>query len=594
MSQQSKLCGHCFLSQINEGICGACGTPVPPSALAASIVLPVGTLLDHRYLVGYPLGAPGGFGIAYRCWEDDLRRVVVIKELFPADLVTRYPNSPQVQIMNEGAATHFRTQRDLFLDEARKVAQLEEVDSVVRVLRFFPENNTAYFVMPFVEGEPLSTRVDERGRLSLDAALALFWPLAEGLAGVHRQGILHRDIKPENIIIKKDGQPVLIDFGNAISLNSLLGAPSGGFHAVSPHFSAPEQHGNQRARMGPHTDVYALCGLLYYAVSGQRPTDVKDRNSTADAIVPLRRLVPDLPDIFVQTVERGLSLEESQRPASVEALLDALAPLRPAAFHWIQALPDNPFGARMRSIHQAMQSGRHFPLQWNVQAGIFQWFWLFSQRLPAAATGIAALVLLAAALGMVTRTLWLALFMGVIITGVLCAAFSDSLLYRRVATLGSSLHGGVGQDGRAMAESLLSRTGRPHPGWMMVGLAVPMLLLGFGVLRESYEKGVREQVALAIALPGLRQQFEEYFQTRGVVPPSLADLGYEFTPDNEIKSAQIVAGDLHLTLALPAVLAHKIILHSQRGDSAGPRIIWACEVTDLPAAFTPDGCQHSH
>lgn len=583
MSQPNRLCGYCFLSQAENGVCAACGTAVPPAA--ATVTLPVGTWLDHRYLVGYSLGAPGGFGIAYRCWEDDLRRVVVIKELFPADLVTRYPGNPQVEILNPGAAAHFRTQRDLFLDEARRVAQLEEVDSVVRVLRFFPENNTAYFVMPFIEGEPLSKRVDDGGRLSLDAALALFWPLAEGLAGVHRQGILHRDIKPENILVKKSGQPVLIDFGNAVSLASLQGARSGGFYAVSAYFSAPEQDGNQLARMGPHTDVYALCGLLYYAVSGQRPADSKARKSGAATLLALQDLVPGLPGIFVQIVEQGLSLEESRRPASVEALLDALAALRPAAFHWLQALPGNAFGARMRGIHQAIQSGRNFPIQWNLQAGLFQWFWLFSQRLPAAATGIAALVLLAAVLGMATQSLWFALSGALAGTGLLCAAFADLLLYRRVATLGDGSQGN-----RAMAQHLLSQAGVAHPGWMMAGLAVPVLLLGFGIIRENYEKGVRDQVAMAIALPGLRQQFEHYFETHGTVPLSLADLDYEFIADNEIRSAQIIAGDLHLTLALPAVAAHKIILHSQRGQQAGG-VVWVCESTDLPVVFTPADCR---
>lgn len=583
MSQRYALCGHCFLSQVHDGACAACGTPVPP----ASVALPVGTWLDNRYLVGYPLGAPGGFGIAYRCWEDDLRRVVVIKELFPADLVTRYPGNPAVQIMNPGAAAHFRTQRDLFLDEARKVAQLEEVDSVVRVLRFFPENNTAYFVMPFIEGEPLSKRVDDGERLSLDAALALFWPLAEGLAGVHRQGILHRDIKPENILVKKSGQPVLIDFGNAVSLASLQGARSGGFHAVSAYFSAPEQDGNQLTRMGPHTDVYALCGLLYYAVSGQRPADSKARGGAGAALLPLQQLVPGLPAIFVQTVEQGLCLEESRRPDSVEALLAALAPLRPAAFHWVHALPDNAFGARMRAIHQALQGGRNFPVQWNLRAGLFQWFWLFAQRLPAAATGIAALVLLAAAVGLATQSLWIALAGALTVTGLLCAAFSDLLLYRRVATVGDGSQGN-----RALAQQLLDQAGVAHPGPMMAGLAVPLLLLGFGMVRENYEKGVREQVALAIALPGLRQQFEHYFATRGTVPPSLAELDYEFTPDNELTSAQLIAGDLHLTLALPAVAAHKIILHSQRSDQDGTRVVWVCEATDLPSAFTPASCRY--
>lgn len=586
MSNEPKLCGYCFLHHVKDGKCSTCGKSAPNTA---TVSLPVGSWLAGRYCVGYLLGSPGGFGIAYRCWEHDLRRPVVIKELFPGDLVTRYPNNTQVQVLNEDARQNFALQRNLFIEEARKLAQLEEVDSVVRVLSYFQENNTAYFVMPFVEGEPLSSRISPQQRLSAQDALSLIWPLAQGLEGVHRQGLLHRDIKPENVLIKKNGQPVLIDFGNATSTATLADPRAGGFHAFSPHFSAPEQQANDRNRMGPWTDVYALCGLLYYIVSGQRPVDARERIA-GNTLVPLRRLVTDtqlVPDLFIEVIERGLSLDEACRPAKIVTLLEGLAPLRPAPFHWIEALPESAFGIRMRNIHAAIHSGRVLPVQWNLWAGLFQWFWFFAHRLPAPAAGIAALLLLTAALGFVTQALPVFLGIGLLISGTLSAAFADALLYRRVANVGASLR----VSDPAHAKNLLAKAGYPYPKAMLIGLTVPVCLIGLGFLREIYEKNVREQITRAIASTLPRQQlFIEYWERNGAPPPSLEEMGAPFTADSEIHELSLVGGDLHMTLAIPAVAGRKLILHSQTSYGGSTHISWICESIDIPAVYVPLVC----
>jgi len=584
MGNEAGVCGYCFLSQLRDGRCGACGKAAPVAATAA---LPVGSwLADGRYCVGYPLGDPGGFGIAYRCWEYDLRRMVVVKELFPGDLVTRYPGSTQVQTLNENTGRHFALQRELFIEEARRLAQLEEVEAVVRVLSYFQENGTAYFVMPFVEGEPLSGRINPKQRMSAVQALSLLWPLMLGVAGVHRQGMLHCDIKPENVLIKKNGDPVLIDFGNAVSLAALADGRKGGFHAFSPNFSPPEQQSNDKSRMGLWTDVYAICALLYYVVSGQRPVDARERGGSDD-LTPLRQLVPDseaVPDIFVATVEHGLRLNKEERLSSVDALIDALAPLAPgAAVHWAEALPINAFGQRMRRVNGAVETGRALPVQWNWRAGLFQWFWFFAHRLPAPATGLAAIVLLAAAIGLVVQAFPIFLMIGLLISGALGAAFADALLYRRIATLGSGLRGDSAQ-----ARQVLARAGQPHPSSMLLGLAVPLFMLGFGVLRQGYEEAVQEQVERAIALPAVRERYAEYWALHGAVPLSLEELDYQFMPDSEVGELSLVGGNLHAVMAIPAVSGRKFILRPAPGR--GGNIDWRCEAIGVPAIYIPSAC----
>ena len=137
----------------------------------------MGTVLDGKFVVGNLLGSPGGFGIAYLGWDRVLQRKVVIKELFPDGLVTRAAGSTKA--VDPVQSTHrafFNLQRELFLDEARKLARLDGVDAVARVIHYFAENDTAYFVMPHVPGTSIAARVAHDG------------PLRPGAGGVDGAG----------------------------------------------------------------------------------------------------------------------------------------------------------------------------------------------------------------------------------------------------------------------------------------------------------------------------------------------------------------------------------------------------------------------
>ena len=187
------LCGHCFHASPPGPTCVHCGAPLVerghPTALR------VGTLLDGKFVVGDVLGSPGGFGIAYLGWDRVLQRKVVIKELFPQSLVKRAADATAaVDPVQSTHRAYFNMQRELFLDEARKLARLDGVDSVARVIHYFAENDTAYFVMPFVPGTSLARRVTDAGRIPLATVLQWLWPLGEGLQAIHEQGLVHRDI----------------------------------------------------------------------------------------------------------------------------------------------------------------------------------------------------------------------------------------------------------------------------------------------------------------------------------------------------------------------------------------------------------------
>jgi serine/threonine protein kinase len=573
------LCGACFHSSAPGPACTHCGEPL--SARSSTAVLPVGTVLDGKFVVGNVLGAPGGFGIAYLGWDRVLQRKVVIKELFPDGLVTRVAGANEVDAVETRHRPFFNLQRELFLDEARKLARLDGVDAVARVIHYFAQNDTAYFVMPHVAGVSLARRVAEAGRLPLDMVLQHLWPLAEGLQAIHELGLVHRDIKPENVLIDERGRPVLIDFGNATVLDT-AGTTQHNFFAVSRCFAAPEQYVNDLSRTGPWTDVYALGALLYFCLSGQRPTDSAVRTA-GGALQPLQDLAPDLPHALLNAIDKAMALDASQRPASVNELLMLLEPLRPQSFTWVQALPANGFGQRMRRVHEQVGRGLSTPRNVNLLAGVLQGFWFFTHRLIWPAVAVSLFLLVVVGIGLWWRVLPIALPVAWLLAAVPCAWYADWLQYRRVATLGASL--AVGSEAqRVQARQLLAAAGTPAPLSMLIGFVPPLIGLLMWGLVSDYEADVRYRVRLAVAQDDLRARVAAYVAEHRVPPQTLQDVGITFVPNSEISHLELKGGVIELVLGVRGAADRRVRwrLDPQKG--------WVCEARDLQPQYTPSGC----
>src|SRR5437899_1538668 len=180
-------------------------------SMAAEIALPHGYAL-HEYRVEETLGI-GGFGLTYLATDSNLNLKVAIKEYLPGDLAQRGEDQ-SVQPKAESSSESFKWGLSRFLDESRTLASFRH-PNIVRVLRFFEANRTAYMVMEFVAGQPLGEWIRTRRPLEQSAVLAIAIPLLDGLEVIHRTGYLHRDIKPGNVVIREDGSPVLPDFRSA-------------------------------------------------------------------------------------------------------------------------------------------------------------------------------------------------------------------------------------------------------------------------------------------------------------------------------------------------------------------------------------------
>lgn len=311
-------CPYC-LSPVQSGApCPACGRD-REGYQPASHHLPPGSLLQERYQLGRALGE-GGFGITYLGWDTVLKRKVAVKEYFPTFLVSREVSlTLDVTCHTSGNQPTYEKGREQFLREAKTMARLDSIPEIVQVLDHFPEHNTAYIVMEFLEGRTLKEVVAQSGPIPADTMLALLEPVLRAMEAMHQAGVIHRDISPDNLMELKDGTVKLMDFGCARDFQSGLTETITLKHGFAPR----EQYSGRD--QGPWTDVYALCATVYYCLTGKVPPRATLRGEEEqDPMIPPRQLGADLIEEQERALLRGLSPKVENRWHSAAELYAAL------------------------------------------------------------------------------------------------------------------------------------------------------------------------------------------------------------------------------------------------------------------------------
>ena len=271
----SKRCLGCMDTFSDEfQVCPHCGYIVGTEADEAIFIQP-GTLLHDRYIIGRVLGA-GGFGVTYIGWDGKLERKVAIKEYFPAEFSTRIPNHSMMTVFDGDRGEQFRDGMKKFVEEARRLAKFQEEPGIAKVFDSFEENDTAYIIMEFLDGETLASYLHKEGSIPENLAVDMLRPIIHSLQTVHAEGIIHRDIAPDNIFLTKTGEIKLIDFGAARYATTTHSRSL--TVIVKPGYSPEEQY-RSRGDQGPHTDVYALASTLYKMITGKTPPDAMERRS---------------------------------------------------------------------------------------------------------------------------------------------------------------------------------------------------------------------------------------------------------------------------------------------------------------------------
>jgi serine/threonine protein kinase len=271
----------------------------------------------EEYLVDSVLGH-GGFGITYLAKDTNLEQWVAIKEYLPNDLAVREGLST-VYAKSTTDETAFDYGLERFILEARTLAQFHH-PNIVRVIRYFKANRTAYMVMEYIEGESLSMRI-KRCPLNEEELLDLVLPLLDGLEKVHAAGFLHRDIKPANIILRLDGSPVLLDFGAA---RLAIGQRTTDLTSIVTPGYAPFEQYDSKSPQGPWTDIYSLGAVMYCAITGKAPPDVigrykRDNMPRAEEIGAGKYRLQ-----ILRAIDWALALDDEARPRSIVEWREAL------------------------------------------------------------------------------------------------------------------------------------------------------------------------------------------------------------------------------------------------------------------------------
>lgn len=294
--------------------------------------LRTGTVLQEKYLIGKVLGQ-GGFGITYLGWDCEHEETIAVKEYYPATQVTRDTSrSDCVHCYTGSISQAYLASKERFLREARTLARLENVPSVVRIRDCFELNDTAYIVMEYVKGSSLYSYISMRGgRLSFGETMNILKPIMDALTAVHSMGLIHRDLSPDNIMLHPTRGAILLDFG---AVRDVTGADvdtplAKSTEAILKHGFAPTEQYRTRGSLGPWTDVYALCATIYYCLTGRVPPEA------VSLLLGEERLdwaaVPGLNDAQRSVLAKGMAPTASQRYMSVEALLrDLTAATYPA------------------------------------------------------------------------------------------------------------------------------------------------------------------------------------------------------------------------------------------------------------------------
>lgn len=274
-----------------------------------------GTLLQGgKYKIEQVLGQ-GGFGITYLAEQPMLGRKVAVKEFFMKELCNRDEETSHVSVGSVGSIEIVERFREKFLKEARLIACMDN-NHIVRIYDIFEENGTAYYIMENLDGGSVDMMV-RNGAMDEATALRYIRQIANALDYIHKQNILHLDVKPSNILLKKNGDAVLIDFGISKRYDEQGGQTSSTPAGVSKGYAPIEQYNQGLANFSPATDIYSLGATLYKMLTGNTPPEASLLLDDDDQLVK-----PD--NISYPTwvaIEKAMEPRRKKRPQSIGEFL---------------------------------------------------------------------------------------------------------------------------------------------------------------------------------------------------------------------------------------------------------------------------------
>jgi serine/threonine protein kinase len=312
-----NFCPYCAAVTLPEASqCKNCGAKLEN---VIEHELPKQTMLSNgRFEILHTIGR-GGFGIAYLAQEKKSSQQVVVKELFPDQLVIRIANRNVVAV--KGAELEFQQSLKHSEREATIASQLKH-PSAPKIIEIWHENGTSYTAMEYIRGQTLEQRLLDK-TLSEDEVIDCMTQILEVLQELHDKGLLHRDIKPANIILGAS-RVELIDYGSVtgfrkgerIKLTTRL---------VTPEYAPLEQFASE-TELSPATDLYALGATMFEAMTGKPPPPALERANGA-RLPNIQGFSGGRAWLLTGLIEKMLEMKVAKRPKSANAVLEILKSL---------------------------------------------------------------------------------------------------------------------------------------------------------------------------------------------------------------------------------------------------------------------------
>lgn len=261
----------------------------------------------------------GGFGCTYEGIHVLMKKHVAIKEFFVKDYCNRDEATAHISVGVTAKTALVEKLKRKFIEEAQAVSTFNH-PNIVKVHDVFEENGTAYYVMDYVEGPSLNEMIKQQGKLPEAKAVKYIRQVADALRFVHKQNRLHLDVKPGNIMVGKDDNAVLIDFGTSKQYDEVAGENTSTLMGMTPGFAPLEQMGNDVTEFTPSTDIYALGATLYKLLTGITPP-------ASNHLASGKKLQP-LPSSVSQNVRnailKAMLSDKYQRPQSIDEFLQLM------------------------------------------------------------------------------------------------------------------------------------------------------------------------------------------------------------------------------------------------------------------------------
>jgi tRNA A-37 threonylcarbamoyl transferase component Bud32 len=276
-------------------------------------MLTTGAVLQNRYRIVSVLEQQGAMSVVYRAWHLGLNTPVAIKEM---------------TLSSKGTAEMTEKWRRQFQEEALTLARLNH-PNLVDVLDYFEVEGDFYLVMRFVEGESLFDHISREGAIPEATVLEWTRQLLDALSHCHSSDVVHRDIKPQNIIIRSDGQAVLVDFGlvkhwdpdDPATRTIILGMGT-------PEYAPPEQYSVHSGHTGPWSDIYSLGATLHHALTGQAPLSASQRMAAPEHFQTVREINQAVSKGTAAVIARAMSLQLSARFTGAQEMQARLGQVR--------------------------------------------------------------------------------------------------------------------------------------------------------------------------------------------------------------------------------------------------------------------------